>query len=453
MTPEELQASMRRVQELQEEISKGLTALNDQGPIVSTTAAPAPVAGIANQQVAVPANRYLSIQEKIKFREALHKMSDAELSMTFSAQAGIKDTGVPLDHWLNTAGYSAQVAWERLHGQVAPDTMKALDTGGASALIRQDLEPILYEIYIRIFPAYDRFPKEPANGLVHAWNQITGYGGAKFMAELGTVTDDTSTYVRQTTNVAILATRRGISLKSQFAVVAGGMNYNPEQLELNAGLRAMAHTMQNAIFGGNATNTGGTSSDENGAYDANAFTGLRYLLGIAAGGNTPQNLDPATAPTTTGNFRNAVNAAVLPITQNGGQPSIIWGHPQEKITFDQQQDPNFRILAGQDQYALTVGVTAERFSTIAGPLPFAIVPGDSIGNYTAASYSSNNVRDLYILQEDSVSLPYLGSEGPTVLDIPIGISGQLTHLFVIFDMKGLAVKSLLWNNKVRVKVA
>jgi hypothetical protein len=42
------------------------------------------------------------------------------------------------------------------------------------------------------------------------------------------------------------------------------------------------------------------------------------------------------------------------------------------------------------------------------------------------------VRDVYVLDESTVSMPYLGSEGPTVLDIPIGISGQLTHLFIIF---------------------
>ena len=67
--------------------------------------------------------------------------------------------------------------------------------------------------------------------------------------------------------------------------------------------------------------------------------------------------------------------------------------------------------------------------------------------------SGSLVRDLYILDESTVTLPYLGSPGPTVLEIPVGISGQLTHLFIIFFMGGLAIKAPTWQNKIRVKVA
>ena len=62
------------------------------------------------------------------------------------------------------------------------------------------------------------------------------------------------------------------------------------------------------------------------------------------------------------------------------------------------------------------------------------------------------MRDLYLLNEQTITLPYLGTEGPTVLDIPIGISGQLTHLYIIFLMNGLAIKAPAWSNKVRIKV-
>jgi hypothetical protein len=48
-------------------------------------------------------------------------------------------------------------------------------------------------------------------------------------------------------------------------------------------------------------------------------------------------------------------------------------------------------------------------------------------------------------------MPYLGTDGPTVLDIPVGIAGQLTRLFIIFGMWGLAVKAIPFSNKVRVK--
>jgi hypothetical protein len=58
--------------------------------------------------------------------------------------------------------------------------------------------------------------------------------------------------------------------------------------------------------------------------------------------------------------------------------------------------------------------------------------------------------DIYLIDERTISLPYLGSPGPTVLDIPIGISGQLTHLFIIFLMAGMALKVPIASNKVRV---
>jgi hypothetical protein len=393
-----------------------------------------------------PNRRYITPEERSTLSSSLRTKSIAEISALITHQASKENTGIPLGLWLNTAGFAAQNLFNQLGTKLDPDIAKALDTGAVGALIRQDLEPMLYEVFIRSFPAYDRMPKEPANGLLHAWNQITSYGSAKFMAELGTVSDDNSVFHRESTNVAILATRRGISLKSQFAVMAGGMNYNPEAIELQGGLRAMAHTMQKAIFEGQSTVTTGTAADESGLYDANGFTGLRSIL------NTVRavDLDPATAPTTTGNFRVAVDKAELPVTQSSGLTSIIWGHPQEKITFDEQQDINVRLI-GPNYVNIGVGATAQAINTYAGQIPFAVVPGDSISSYTDGGGTLR--RDLYMLDEGSITMPYLGSPGPTVLEIPIGISGQLTHLFIIFMMNGLAVKVLPWNNKIRVKVA
>jgi hypothetical protein len=448
MSYDEIAALLKSNAETLEEIGSTLKKLNDEPNVAVPAEAKKDITEQATPDPTIR-RRYITPDERNTLFDTLRTKSDNQLAALFTAQARERGTGVPLDLWLNTAGFAAQNAFQDIHGQLNPDVAKALDTVGAAALIRQDLEPLLYEVFIRIFPAYDRMRKEPANGLTHAWNQITAYGDAKFMAELGTVSDDTSTYVRKTTNVAILATRRGISLKSQFSVMAGGMNYNPEQIELQGGLRSIAHRMQTTIFEGNASVTGGTADNELGLYDANAFTGLRQLLNTA----DAVNIDPATAPTTTGNFRVKMDAAVLPVIQSGGRPSIAWSHPSEKITFNQQQDPNFRILAGEEQTTLGVGVVADRINTVAGPVPWAVVPGDSISDYTASTYSGNTVRDIYVLDEESITLPYLGTAGPTVLEIPIGISGQLTHMYIIFLMNGLAVKVLPWNNKIRVKVA
>lgn len=445
MTHEELVALKRSLAETIERFGSALEGLNS-----TPSTAPTSTQGVGDGITAAPlTRRIMSRKDMFDVRSAMRTKSEPELYMLFAEQARRKDTGIPLDYWLAAGGQGVADRFNAIGSQVDPDIARALDTGGAAALIRQDLEPVLYELFIRQFPAWDRFRKEPANGLTHTWNQVTAYGDAQFMPELGTVTDDKGTYARQTTNVGIIATRRGVSLKSQAAVAAGGMSYNPEQLELAHGLRSIAHKMQVQIFSGHSTDSGGTSSNELGAYDANAFTGLRSILNSARA----QNVDPATSPDTTGNIRRAVDLAVVEILQQGGaMPSILWSHPSEKNTFNEQQDTKTRIVV-PNQVNIGVGVTASTINTVAGELPWAVVPGDSIGNYTATStYSGNNVRDLYILDESTISLPYLGSEGPTVLDIPVGISGQLVHLYIVFGMWGLAVKAPTFSNKVRVKV-
>jgi hypothetical protein len=383
-------------------------------------------------------------EQRLEVRRELRKRDLSELMHMFGVQARHKNVGVPLDYWLAQGGTSRSDGFGMLPGQVDSDVAKAIDTSTASALIRQDLEPILYELYVREFPGFDRFRREPANGLTHTWNQQTSYGDAQFMGELGTVTDDRSNYVRQTTNVAIIATRRGVSLKSQFAVIAGGAGFNPEQLELTGGMRALAHRMQYQLFSGHSTDNTGTANNELGLYDPNAFTGLRAITNSARA----KNVDPINV-TTPQDMRRAINQAAVEVMQQGGRVSMMWGSPLDKEVFDAQQDKNVRYI--QDLVNVGVGVTTNAVNTVFGALPYGVLVGDAIGSYVATTYAGNTVRDLYLLDESGITMPFLGSEGPTVLDIPIGISGQLTHLFIIFGMWGLAVKAPTFQNKVRIK--
>lgn len=438
---------LRSVAETNERIGGFLEKLNGAPLETSIPTTPAQTVG----EAAAPIRRgMLNGEERAFLHSEMSRRSDAEVSAMFSAQIRKRDAGVPLDHWLSAGGYTLQNALGELQSHhLDLDVAKAIDTSGASVLIRQDLEPILYQVFVRQFPFYDRVPKEPANGLVHAFNRITAYGSASFMPELGTVTDDKSTYQRATTNVAIIATRRGVTLKSQFAVAAGGMAWSPEAIEMQGGLRAIGKKMQDTIFGGQAADSGGTASNELGLYDEDGFTGLRSLLNSARA----KNVDPATSPTTTGNIRRAVDGAVLEMIQQGDMgPWEIWSHPAEKVTFDEQQDANVRIMEASQRGA-TVGVTAQAVNTVGGQIGWNIVPGDSIASYTATStYSGNSVRDVYLTNLSGISLPYLGTPGPTVLEIPVGISGQLTRLFIIFMMNGMAVKVPQFQNKIRVKV-
>jgi len=426
-TDQDLKAALNSLGEIQ----KSLEALNETP---STT----PTAGPTESPSSAPVKKYMSQSDMYEVRSELKKKSIPELHAMFAMQASRKDTGIPFDVWAATGGSPVQAA-------VASDAIltKALDSGSGSALIRQDLEPIMYELFVREFPAFDDLPKEPANGLVHAFNQLTSFGDAQFMSELGTVTDDQSTYVRQTTNVAILATRRGVSLKSQFAALQSGSGFNPENLELQGGMRSIAHKMQKTIFQGNATYALGTEDDEQGAFDANSFDGLRRILNTARA----VDVDPTASPDPE-NIRQAIDSALLEAMNNGGTVDRIFLRPQELMAFNHQQDQNVRYMG--DIANAAVGVNVQTVNTIFGGLGLFAVPGDSIGQYTRAS---NDVADIYLLNSRTVTIPYLGSPGPTVLDIPIGISGQLTHLYIVFGMWGLAVKAPIFSNKVRVQQA
>lgn len=448
----EMQDLLKTVNATHEQIAAMLNAQNaaPSSMVLPKSATGPGDDGLGSDRIGDAIRSRLMVEDEMeKVRAALKNKSVRELNVLFAKQAARQDTGIPLFEWVSAGGRSLDERFEGLHNEVEPHIAKALDTGTGSALIRQDLEPIIYELFVRQFPLFDRINRIPSNGLVHAYNQMTSYGDADWIGELDTVTDDRGTYVRQTTNVGILATRRGVSLKSQFAVLAGGAGFNPERLELQAGMRAMASRYQKTILHGNWSNGAGTLNNELGPYDADSFDGLRKILNTASA----VNVDPATNPTTTGSIRRAVDSAVLPITEAGGMPSIIIGAPQELVTFDEQQDDKIRIVR-TDGGNVTVGVRANSVETLNGPLSFFPIPGGAIGSYTATgTYSGNTVRDLYVLDESAMAIPYLGSPSPTVLEIPIGVSGQLTHLFIIFFMGGLAVQAPTWSNKIRVKVA
>lgn len=320
-----------------------------------------------------------------------------------------------------------------------PTISKLLDSSGGTALIRQDLEPMLYSLFVKKFPLFERLRKEPANGLVHAYNQITSYGDAVFQTETGTATDDSSTYNRATSNIAVLATRRGITLKSQFAINQGGAGYDGLATELGSGVTAIAHKLQKQVFQGNAsTSSGAGAATELGAYDANGFDGLRKVLGsAAAAGNQIVEKGSAT-------YTSSINSAVAGILNDGGNPSAIVLSPTDYAAFVDEQTQYVRFPgAGNVNPGLNFGSVA----TANGQLPVLAVAGDSIGSYTVSSVAK---RDVYVIDEDAWSMPYLGTDSITTLEIPVGVGGALTRLYIMFTMFGLASKATKFNGKIRV---
>lgn len=429
------------------EVARALEAAKDfQAALESLNASPntAPVEGPGDGIEAAPSrSKLLSQGDIFEVRRRLRQMSTNEVYHVFSQQARAKNTGVPLEAWLAAAG-DPHLA-EKLDAGMEPDIKRLLDTTSGSALVRQDLEPVMYELFVRTFPAWDRIEKEPANGLVHTFTQHTGYGEAEFISELGTVSDDKGVYERQTTNVAIIGTRRGVTLKQQFAALQSGSGFNPEQREMRSALVAVAAKMQKTIFQGNdnPTESGGTATTEAGAYDPDGFTGLRQILNTVRA----KNVDPFAG--TPEDMRAAIERACVEIMDSGGSASLVWLRATDKATFDIQQDKNVRYM--QDLVDVAVGVRTNAVNTVFGPLPLIAVPGNSIGLYSFTGPPNyGDTADLYLVDEQTVSMPYLGSEGPTVIEIPMGVGGQLTRLFIVFGMWGLAVKATQFSNKVRI---
>lgn len=379
----------------------------------------------------------LSPDDRIYLNREMSKLSTPELIQLASLQLRKQGRGLPVEE-----------AWDYQTKQAMgmdPEISKVLDSS-ATALQRQDLEPILYPIFVRAFPAFERLTKEPSNGLVHTWNQITDYGDAEFMTELGTVSDDTATYVRQTTNIAQLGTRRGVTFKEQLAVPAGGMSWNPAQLEIENGLIAMAHKLQKTIFQGQASNSGGTASNELGLYDPNGFTGLRSILNTSDAVNFSPYLTSSPE-----SFVEGIGDSIVPITNNvGTPPDMIFARYNEVNQFTQQERTLQRFV---DRTEVIPGVMVPSVATAAGILPIMAVPGDSIGTYTASTFSNKTVADVYVLNSRTITLPYLGAPGPSIIEIPPGVSGQLTRLYIVWALMGLAVKIIPSNNKARANQA
>jgi hypothetical protein len=400
-----------------QDVHKGLESLNDTA-IVSRD-------GGDNLDVA----EAYAVQREL--RKKFGKMNTAELGEALDIQAG-RETG-------------KQASADILNRLAAanPNITKLLDASGGAALIRQDLEPILYSLFVKRFPFFERIRKEPANGLVHAFNQQTGFGDAVFQTETGTVTDDSATYARQTTNVSVLATRRGITLKSQFALTQGGSPFNGLSSELAGGVTAIANKLQKTLFQGNATNTTGTATNELGAYDANGFDGLRKLLG--------DNTSGIRANKGTADYLATINATVASVLNNGGNPSAILCSPTDYagLVNELTNLVRYNAPAQTDQAA---GATFGQVVTAAGALPILAVAGDSIGSYTVTSPTTANYRDMYVIDEDTWSMPYLGADSITTLEIPVGVNGSLSRLYIMYVMFGLANKAPQFNAKIRVTV-
>ena len=102
-----------------------------------------------------------------------------------------------------------------------------------------------------------------------------------------------------------------------------------------------------------------------------------------------------------------------------------------------------------DSMEIIPGKTVPAVNTEQGLLPVLIVPGTAVGTYT----DTHTYTDIFVVQTDTLEMPYLGNPLPSVLRIPIGTDGTLRELVIPFAMYGLACLAPQYLGRVQLETA
>ncbi len=336
---------------------------------------------------------------------------------------------------------------------------KALDVAAGTALIRTDLEPVLYEAYRRRFPADEIIPRVKSNGVKHNYDQVTDPGAAVLTDELGTTIGTNfvnATYTRNlSTNIAVLTSPRNIGLKLYYSVLQSGMSafnlgMDSNNMEIRHAMRAIADLNQYLIFQGNQTdNVSAGISTEKGAYNVNGFDGLRLQLKQSATAITKGNSQT---------FVDAFDQAVQSVIDEGADSESVWLLMSGKVrrAINRELFPYSNFVNGGGGGPINNNLTSAGLLTVADWRARMVnIPGKlqshGVGWYTFDPGSGNaTYEDGYVLDPEGISLAWLGSPTPQILELPTGTTLNLSTVFIPFLMNGLVVRVLPFNRKVRV---
>jgi hypothetical protein len=336
-----------------------------------------------------------------------------------------------------------------LRQKSAPSILDSTSGTTGNVLLRQDLEPILTAIFIKEFPAFDAMTKKPSNGLVHVENQITTPAngmslGGTAISETGTVTYDSAAYNRVSFPIAVFAVGRGVSFKEIAAVRAGGSPYDVHNVEMGMGMIQLAQDVQYFLMQGNASNSGGAGlSTEEGAYNTLGFDGFRGVIGSQGtfSGNNAIQIDIGSL-----NIYESIQNAAAKARNNGGHPDTLFCSLNFKQALDTEQQGNKRY--NDSAAEISPGVNVNTVVYADGVVRIIAIPGTTMGTYTRASDSAT-VEDAYLLDFSTVYMPWLYSEGWTVLQIPSGVDGVLSERWIVFGMYGLTLIAPAFYAKIR----
>ena len=329
---------------------------------------------------------------------------------------------------------------------------RALDTTSGAPLIRTDIEPFLYEAYLREFPAAERFARVPANGLVHTYEVRTAIPDGSTTDDIGDFSGafSNSTYVRAaSTRIAIIVSPVAIGLKLALAVQQSGMvNFNlqgNENLEVMGAMKGIARKKQTLILQGNSSTAAKTLDDEEGLYNANDHDGLRQLL---KDGTTSLTKDAGDS------YRRTLRRVAAQIRNAGGSARNIIALCSEgvEIVIDEELEEFYRITNSRPDGGVDANLSANGIRLGSKYLSEIVtVPADAqnrgMGYYT---FGGNVVEDIDVLDTTGVKIPYLGSPTPTILELPMGFDLKLARTFVPFEMSGLMLQIAKFHRKIRV---
>lgn len=317
-----------------------------------------------------------------------------------------------------------------------------------SVLIRQDLEPIITMLFVRLFPLWEAIAKGMSNGLVHAFEQMTAPDsqslGSSLISELGGVTYDHSVLARQTTPISVFAQGRGVSFKEEAAVKAGGMDFKPLSIEMSAAVTRLATDIQYYMFQGNFSNSSGqTTATEGGGYNALAFDGFRGVMGSVGtfSSNSAVQVDVGSL-----NITESLKLLAAKEANNGGFPDMAVLSMLAKDALDTEN------MSGQrwndNMTEITPGVNVSTVNWANGKIKILPVPGNTLGTYNRTSDSAL-VEDMYVFDSSKIMLRWLYSETMTILEIPSGVDGQLSSRVIAFYMYGLEQAAPPFSGKAR----
>ena len=411
---------------------------------------------------AVLANPYDYLSEKRA--DGQYKVPNGQLGGMISSllQKNAGKGGTPVSDWMRGSGRANAIeqAFEQaIQGKSFDSALvgvleKALTTGGGSGgpMIRTDLEPLLREAYLRNFPALANIRAIPANGLVHTYNVRTGHGEASTVSELGdlTATEADSTFVRKAnSNIAVIANKRGISLKLQYATAQSGMGYDltgPDNLEVAAAFTAIAKKNQALFFQGNYSTAAKTLNDEEGLYDANAFDGLRTILKAAGTSITKSGGDT---------HIDTINTAIAQLANAGADvlSMLIFLTYGARIQVNKEFQQVLRVVDGAPGAGFASNLSANGLLTVADVLQrFQNIPSNTqnsgIGYYNLPGPIAT--EDLYVVDTSGMAMAYLGSPSPVILELPVGYNNALSNVYIAFLMNGLVVFIENFQRKIRI---